>query len=154
KEEEAEIARRAEEERKKEAEVEKAAAHKEEEEALKKAGELARQQRAAVSPERRRSLEMESTIFTLQGEIAKKKDTLATERTRLFEDNTEYKKLVRDVHTILCGENTPSEIREEMPLLKDGTARWEEKLEAVEDRLEAVQKERSLLAEQLQQARS
>ncbi|HHT9155311.1 MAG TPA: hypothetical protein ACFYD5_05805, partial [Candidatus Tripitaka sp. YC43] len=78
KEEEAEIARRAEEERKKEAEVEKAAAHKEEEEALKKAGELARQQRDAVSPERRRSLEMESTIFTLQGEIAKKKDALAT----------------------------------------------------------------------------
>ena len=153
-EEEAKTARRAEEERKKEASVEKAAAHKEEEEALKKAGELARQQRDATSPERRQLLELESTIFTLQGEIAKKKDTLVTERTRLFEDNTEYKKLVRDVHAILGGENTPSEIREEMPLLKDGTARWEEKLEAVESLLEAVQKERSLLAEQLQQARS
>src|SRR3990167_2864867 len=154
KEEEAKIARRAEEERKKEAEVEKAAAHREEKEALRKAEELTRQQRDAVSPERRRLLEMESTIFTLQGEIAKKKDTLATERTRLFEDNAEYKKLVRDVHTILGGENTPSEIREEMPLLKDGTARWEEKLEAVESLLEAVHKERSLLAEQIQQARS
>ncbi len=154
KEKEAETARKIEEEKKKKAEEEKAAARKEKEEALKKAEELAQQQLAAASPEQKRVLELESLIFTLQGEIAKKKDSLITEGTRRYEDTTEYKKLARDVHTILGGENTPSEIKEEMFLLKNETARWEEKLRTTDSLLEAAKKERTLLAERLQQARS
>ncbi len=154
KEEEAELALKAEEEKKKRAEIEKLAAQKEKDEAIRKAEELAQQKLEAESPEQKRVLEMESLVFTLQGEIAKRKDALITEGVRRYEDNTEYKKLARDVHNILGGENTPSEIKEEMLLLKGERVRWEEKLKAIESLLEATQKEKTLLIERLQQAHS
>lgn len=154
KEEEAELARKAEEENKKEAEIEKAAAQKEKEEALKKAEDLAQKQQEAISPEQKRVLELESLVFTLQGEIAKKKDSIITEGTRRFEDNTEYKKLAKDVHAMLGGENTTAEVNAEITQLKNETGRWEEKLKAVNSLIVAVQKEGTLLTEHLKQFRS
>lgn len=154
KEEEAELAQKAEEEKKRKAEIEKAVVEREKEKALKEAEELAKKQLVAASPEQKRVLELESLVVTLKGEIVKKKDSLITEGTKRFEDDTEYKNSAKDVHTILGGENTPSEIKEEVTLLKKETTRWEEKLKAIESLAEAVKKERTLLAEQLEQARS
>ena len=155
KEEEAKTAERAEEEKKKTAGLEKAIVQKEKEEALRKAEELTQQQQAAASPEQKRVLELESQVFALHGEVAKRKDTLITEGTSRYEDNTEYKKLARDIHTTLAGgEKTPSEVQNEMLQLGGEAEKWKKKLKAVESLEEAAQKEGTLLAEQLQQARS
>lgn len=154
KEEEAELARKAEEERKRTAEMQKAVVEREKERAVKEAEELAIQQLVAGSPEQKRVLEMESLVVTLKGEIAKRKDSLITEGTRRYEDNTEYKKLARDVQAVLGGENTPTEVEEEMLQLRKESTRWEEKLKTVESLAEAAQKEKALVTEKLEQARS
>ncbi|MDO8136141.1 MAG: mechanosensitive ion channel [Candidatus Brocadiales bacterium] len=151
---EAEVAGKAEEEKKRTAEEEKAVAQRQKEEALRKAEEVAQQQLAAVSPEQRRVLELETLLYTLQGEVARKKDELITEGTKRFEDNTEYKKLARDVHTIMGGENTPSEIREEMGILDREIKKWQGKLLVVESLAQATEKEKVLVEEDQEKARS
>lgn len=153
-EEETELAQRVEEEKKKKAEEEKAAIRREREEGLRKEEELARKQQAAISPEQKRVLELESALLALREQTAKKKEALITAGTRTSEHATEFKKLDRDVLILLGGENTSSEVSSELVQLQKETARWRDKLAAIDGLAEAIQKEKILLTEQLQEAQA
>lgn len=153
-EEETELAGKAEEEKKKKAEEEKAAIWREREEALREGEALAKKQQAAISPEQKRVLELESALLATREQAAKKKEALITAGTRVSEHATEFKKLDRNVLILLGGENTPSEVSSELVQLQKETARWRDKLAAIDGLAEATDKEKALLTEQLQEARA
>ena len=151
---ESQLARRTEEEKRKEARAEILALRKEEEEALKKAQELERRLQEDISAEERLSLELESTVLKLRGGIAKKKDTIITEETRRYRNDTDFKKLNEDVHVMLGGENTLAEMKADLAQLNEQTEIWDEKLEVVSGLSETIRKETTVVSERLELAKA
>ena len=147
-------ARWTEEEKRKEAKVEILALRKEEEEALKKARELEQRQQEDISPEERLSLELESTVLKLRGDIAKKKDAVITEGTRRYRNDTEFKKLNEEVRIMLGGENTLAEMKADLAQLNEQTEIWDEKLNVASGLSETIHKETTVASERLELAKA
>lgn len=152
--EEAEEAKKAEEERRRTAEEEKARAELEKKEALKKEEVAVQKQLEATSPERKRVLEVEADVHKQQGLIATIKDELITVGNERHKDRTEFKRIQKDIETILGGENTPDEIAAELDAIDIESQRIHDKIKTVQSLLTAVEKQKSIVNESLKDSRS
>ena len=151
---EAEEAKKAEEERRRAAEEEKAKAELEKKEALKKEEVAVQKQLKATSPERKRVLEVEADVHKQQGLIATMKDELITTGNERHKDRTEFKRIQKDIGKILGGENTPDEIAAELDAIGVESQRIHDKIKTVQSLLAAVEKQKSIVSESLNNSRA
>ena len=151
---EAEEAKKAEEERRRIAEDEKAKAELEKKEALKKEEVAVQKQLEATSPERKRVLEVEADVHKQKGLIAIIKDELITVGNERHKDRTELKRIQKDIEKILGGENTPDEIAEELSVIDAVSKNIHDKIKTVQSLLIAVEKQKSIVSESLNNLRA
>ncbi|MFQ5686353.1 MAG: hypothetical protein ACE5GV_06800, partial [Candidatus Scalindua sp.] len=154
KEKEAEETKRTEEEIRRIAEEEKAKAELEKREALKQA-EIAVQKRLEeTSPERKRILEIEAELHKQEGLIATIKDELITVGTERHKYLTEFKKILENIDELLGGENTPDEIAGELDVITAESKRIQNKVETIQSRLSASEKQKAIIDESLEKIRA
>ena len=154
KEKEAEEAKRAEAERRKIAEEAKAKAELEKEEALKQEKIAAQKQLEETSPERKRILEVEADVHKQEGFIATIKDELITVGTERHKYLAELKKIQESIEELLGGENTPDEITAELDVIKVESKRIQDKVETIQSRLSAAEKQKAIINESLEKVRA
>src|SRR3989338_2313404 len=140
-------AKEAEEDKKAKAELEKKEALKKEEVAVQK-------QLEATSPERKRVLEVEADVHKQKGLIAIIKDELITVGNERHKDRTELKRIQKDIEKILGGENTPDEIAEELSVIDAVSKNIHDKIKTVQSLLIAVEKQKSIVSESLNNLRA
>ncbi|WKZ23444.1 MAG: mechanosensitive ion channel [Candidatus Brocadiaceae baterium WH-1] len=147
-----EAARNSEEVHLKIAEKTRAEAEKAFQEAVRKEEEAALKQQIAVSPERKRVLELEAEVHRQAGLVARRKDELITDGTQRYRDITEYKKLEADLGLLLNKSIIPSEIGESLKKVESEIRRFSYSRIAVENLIGLLQQEESLLADNLTKA--
>ncbi|MDR4505111.1 MAG: mechanosensitive ion channel [Candidatus Scalindua sp.] len=149
-----ERARIAEEERNKRTEEEKVKIEREKELALKKADAALQKQIEEISPEKKRVLEVEADVHKQEGIIATIKDELINEDTERYKDRTELKMVSDAIEKMLGGENTSSEIDEELQIIETHLKRASGKVETIQGFLVAVEKQRAIINESLENVRA
>ena len=148
-----EAAKRAEEESRKIAERTKAEVEKTLQEAARKGEEIALEQMATTSPEKKRVLELEAEVHKQVGLIAKRKDDLITEGAQRYKDFTESKKLEADIGLLLSRGGTTKEIDESLKKIEEDIKRFVEALTAVESLIPSVKEEEKLVSDNLAKAK-
>ncbi|MDR4505058.1 MAG: mechanosensitive ion channel [Candidatus Scalindua sp.] len=148
-----ERARKAEEERRRIAEEEKARAELEKRIALKKTEATVQKQLEETSPEKKRVLEIEADVHKQEGIIATIKDELINEDTVRYRDREELKRVQNEIEKMLGGENTFSEIDEELQTIENLSDRILHKIEIIQGFLAAVEKQGSIISESLESMR-
>lgn len=148
-----EAAKRAEEESRKITERIKAEVEKTLQEAAKKGEEIALEQMATTSPEKKRVLELEAEVHKQVGLIAKRKDELITEGAQRYKDFTESKKLEADIGLLLSRGGTTQEIDESLKKIEADIKRFLEALIAVESLIPSVKEEEKLVSDNVAEAK-
>lgn len=148
-----EAAKKAEEESRRIAEMTKAEVEKTLEEAARKTEEIALEQIATTSPEKKRVLELESEVHKQVGLIAKRKDDLITEGAQRYKDLTEYKKLEADIGLLLSRGGTTKEIDESLKKIEADIKRFSESIVAVESLIPSVKEEEKFVSDNLDKAK-
>ena len=146
-------AKRAEEESRKIAERTKAEVEKVLQEAARKGEEIALEQMATTSPEKKRVLELEAEVHKQVGLIAKRKDELITEGAQRSKDFTESRKLEADIGLLLSRGGTTKEIDESIKKIEEDIKRFLEALTAVESLIPAVKEEKKLVSDNVAEAK-
>ncbi|MGR3302270.1 MAG: mechanosensitive ion channel domain-containing protein [Candidatus Scalindua sp.] len=154
KEKEAEEAKRAEAERRKIAEEEKAKAELEKKKALREEEIAVQKQLEETSPEKKRILEVEADVHKQERFIATIKDELITVGTERHKYLAELKKIQESIKELLGGENTPDEIATELDVIKVASNRIQDKVETIQSRLSAAEKQKAIINESLEKVRA
>lgn len=151
---EAEEAKRAEAERRKIAEEEKAKAELEKKKALREEEIAVQKQLEETSPEKKRILEVEADVHKQERFIATIKDELITVGTERHKYLAELKKIQESIEELLGGENTPDEIATELDVIKVASNRIQDKVETIQSRLSAAEKQKAIINESLEKVRA
>ncbi|MEP9412335.1 MAG: mechanosensitive ion channel [Candidatus Brocadia sp.] len=152
KQEDLDAAKKAEEASRKIAEVTKAEVEKTLQEAAKKVEEVVQKQMFALSPEKKRTLELEAEVHKQAGLVAKKKDELITVGSLRYQDITEFKKLEADVSLLLSKGGTSKEIDESLKKIDADMRRVSESITAIESLIPSVKEEEKLILDNVAKA--
>ena len=149
----AEEAKKAEGERRRIAEEERAAVELEKKKALKKEGIAVQKQLEETSPEKKKILEVEADVYKQKRLVAIKKEELIAVGTEKGEYLAELSQIQEDIKKFIEDENTPGEITAKLVVIDAESKRIQNKVKNIQNRLSAVEKQKVIIGESLEQVR-